>query len=131
MKRESDVKMDQVRNGRWKEFNKRGVLIAEGMYVNGQKHGLWLEYYDHDGRRMIEENYDYGIPHGRYACFHPNGQILSEGQFENGLRAGRFNIYDEQGNKIRTLFFIDGMQVEDNNQVKHAEDKVDEGTTGS
>ena len=54
-----------VRNGKWKEFNKHAILIAEGNYVNNRKHGLWREYYDSDGSLMIEEEYCLDIRHGR------------------------------------------------------------------
>lgn len=125
------IKIDQVRNGKWKEFNKHGVLIAEGSYVNNKKHGIWREYYDHNGAMMIEENYDCGISHGRYASFHPNGQILSEGQFYHGSRVGYFKIYDEQGNNIRNLHFVNDIQVKDINGAEHDEDSARERKTGS
>ena len=48
------VNPEPIKNGTWKEFNKRGVLIAEGNFVNDKKHGLWREYYDHTGSVMIE-----------------------------------------------------------------------------
>ena len=102
-----------IKNGKWKEFNKRAVLIAEGVYINNLKHGVWREYYDHTGTIMIEENYKNGIQHGRYASYHPNGQIWSEGNFHNGLREGYFRVYDEHGNNTRNLLFINNSQIED------------------
>jgi antitoxin component YwqK of YwqJK toxin-antitoxin module len=102
-----------MKSGKWKEFNKHAVLISEGYYVNNQKHGIWREYYDHTGTIMIEENYERDIPHGRYRAFHPNGKVWSEGQFINGSREGYFHIYDEDGNNIRSMLFINNEQVED------------------
>jgi antitoxin component YwqK of YwqJK toxin-antitoxin module len=101
------------RNGKWKEFNKHAVLIAEGSYVNNRKHGLWREYYDHTGSLMIEENYEDGIQHGRFASFHPTGQIWSEGNFNRGMREGYFKVHDESGKIIRQLLFINDNQIED------------------
>jgi antitoxin component YwqK of YwqJK toxin-antitoxin module len=108
----SRVKTSQVKNGKWKEFNKHAVLIAEGFYVNNKKHGTWRQYYDQTGTIMIEEDYKHGIQHGRYASFHLNGQLLSEGQFIEGMRQGYFRVYDEEGNNIRNLCFIDNIEVE-------------------
>ena len=102
-----------IKNGKWKEFNKHAVLIAEGVYINNKKHGIWREYYDHTGTLMIEENYRHGIQHGRYASFHPNGRLWSEGNFANGLREGFFRVYDENGKNIKTLLFINNNQIED------------------
>lgn len=109
----------KYRDGSWKEFNKRGVLIADGVYVSNKKHGLWREYYDHTETLMIEENYDHGVQHGRYASFHPNGRILSEGQFFHGSRVGQFKIHDEQGRHIRSLFFLNNVLVEDRNELRN------------
>lgn len=106
-----------IKNGKWKEFNKHGVLIAEGLYINDKKHGVWREYYDFTGTIMIEENYENGIPHGRYASFHPNGQLLSEGNFLMGLRAGYFRIYDEHGTHTQNLFFDNDIQVESKREI--------------
>jgi antitoxin component YwqK of YwqJK toxin-antitoxin module len=103
----------QIRNGKWKEFNRHGVLIAEGVYVDNAKHGTWIEYYDHTGTKMIQEDYRYGVQHGRFTSYHPNGRIFSQGQFVNGLREGYFNVYDEQGNNTRTLYFINNVQIKD------------------
>ena len=107
------IKINRVRNGWYKEFNKYATLIAEGLYVNNEKHGVWKEYYDHTGTIMIEEHYRYGIQHGRFASYHPNGQLLSEGEFINGFREGYFKVYDEEGNNTRSLLFINNNQVED------------------
>jgi len=106
-------KLDELKNGKWKEFNKHAILIAEGCYINNKKHGLWREYYDHTGSIMIEENYQHGIQHGRFASYHPNGSLFSEGQFSNGLREGYFKIYDENGSNVRNLWFVNNNLIED------------------
>lgn len=108
----SKSKPNQIRNGKWKEFNKHAVLIAEGYYLNNMKHGLWREYYDHSGSIMIEENYNNGVLHGRFASYHPNSKIFSEGNFHNGLREGYFRVYDEEGRNVRNLLFVNNIEVE-------------------
>ena len=115
---------NQVKNGKWKEFNKHAVLIAEGCYVNNRKHGLWKEYYDHTGTIMIEESYVNGVQHGRFASFHPNGQLFSEGQFNNGKREGYFRVYDENGRNVRNLLFIDNNQIEDIEEYAHVREEI-------
>jgi antitoxin component YwqK of YwqJK toxin-antitoxin module len=105
-----------IRNGNWKEFNKHAVLIAEGFYLNSKKHGTWREYYDANGSIMIEENYQHGIQHGSYTSFYPNCQVCSKGQFSNGLREGFFKIYDEQGNTINNLLFVNNVEIENSGE---------------
>lgn len=103
---------DQIKNGKWKEFNKHAVLIAEGVFLNDTKHGIWREYFD-TGELMIEEFYDRGIQHGRFTSFHPNGQVWSEGNYLYGSREGYFNVYNEQGHNIRRLLFVNNQKTED------------------
>ena len=114
------MKKNMIKNGKWKEFNKHAVLIAEGVYLNGMKHGTWREYYDDTGAIVVEEDYWYGIQHGRYRSFQPNGRTFSEGQFVNGLREGYFKIYDEYGNNIRQILFDNNQKVEDSNELASA-----------
>lgn len=100
-----------IRNGKYKEFNKHGVLIAEGVYLNGRKHGTWREYYDDSGSVMIEENFRHGIHEGRFASYHPNGKLCSEGHFQNGLREGDFRVFDETGREVKVLRFVHDIEV--------------------
>jgi len=116
IKTQKVAKTGEIRkDGKWKEFNKNAVLIAEGIYLNGVKHGTWREYYGDSGAILIEENYLKGILHGIYRAFHPNGQLYSEGEFVNGSREGYFRAYDEQGHNINNLHFINNIEIEDGN----------------
>lgn len=105
-------KADPMRNGKWKEFNKHAILIAEGRYVNDKKHGIWREYFDDNGSLMVEEAYSHGVPDGRFISYHPNGKPLSKGEFKNGLREGVFTIYDENGSIIRNMVFFRNKEIE-------------------
>jgi antitoxin component YwqK of YwqJK toxin-antitoxin module len=107
----------RIKNGKWKEFNKHAVLIAEGHYINNAKHGLWREYYDHTGTIMIEEHHNHGVMHGRFTSYYPGGQKFSEGEFFNGSREGYFKVYDERGQNIRNLLFVNNIQVADISQT--------------
>jgi antitoxin component YwqK of YwqJK toxin-antitoxin module len=122
--------MKKIKNGKWKEFNKHAVLVSEGEYVNGLKHGIWREYYDDTGALLIEENYKNGIPHGQYRSFYPNGQLCGEGEFINGFREGYFRLYDEQGVNIKNLLFVNNMQINDNNEPARGIERA-ERTTAS
>lgn len=117
-------KVKNFQNGKWKEFNKHAVLIAEGNYLNNLKQGLWREYYD-SGELMFEEYYNQGIQHGRFASYHPNGQLFSQGYYYNGAREGYFKVYDETGNHIRTLLFLNNNQIGDTDENEKVNEKSD------
>jgi antitoxin component YwqK of YwqJK toxin-antitoxin module len=122
MTRYSNNEVNPVKNGKWKEFNKRAILIAEGIYVDGKKHGTWKEYYDHTGTIMIEEDYHHGVSHGRYISYHPNGQVFSRGEFREGLRQGAFMVYDEHGNLSRKLMFVNDIQIDDTTEISNPDE---------
>jgi antitoxin component YwqK of YwqJK toxin-antitoxin module len=112
MERESGKNTpEKEKNGKWKEFNKDAVLVAEGNYLFDLKHGLWREYYE-TGELLIEEVYHHGILNGRYAAYHPNGKVMSEGQYIEGNREGYFHIFDENGRNIESMFFVKNQLIE-------------------
>jgi len=100
------------KNGKWKEFNKQAVLVAEGNYQHDVKHGLWTSYYE-TGELLIEETYEQGVLHGRYASYHLNGWLLSEGRYQHGQREGYFYVYDEFGKQLKSLLFVNNVLVDD------------------
>jgi antitoxin component YwqK of YwqJK toxin-antitoxin module len=108
----SEIKKTNVKNGKWKEFNKHAVLVAEGTYLNYQKHGVWREYYD-TGEIMILEHYHHGVAHGPFTSYRPGEKVFSQGNYHNGSREGYFTLYDEAGNMSRKLLFINNHQIED------------------
>ena len=109
---EKNISKVKVKNGKWKEFNKHAILIAEGHYVNNAKHGLWREYYD-SGELATEQNYIHGVLHGPYASYHTNGQLWSEGVHVNDQCEGTFKVYNEHGLLIKLLIFENGRLVEE------------------
>lgn len=105
------------RNGKWKEFNKQAVLVAEGFYQHDLKHGVWKQYYE-TGELLIEETYELGVLHGRYASYHMNGKMLSEGDYQNGKREGFFEVFDEEGIPAKRLLFINNVLLEESDVPK-------------
>lgn len=95
----------QPRNGKWKEFNKHGVLISEGHYKNDIKVGIWRTYYE-TGELAIEEFYVNGKLHGKFSAYHMNGVLMSHGSYKNNMREGYFYIYNEKGVLVQQMFFV-------------------------
>lgn len=106
-----------LKNGKWKEFNKQAVLVSEGHYQQDLKHGLWKQYYE-TGELLIEETYDKGILHGRYAAYHMNGTLLSTGQYQHGRREGYFDIFDENGKQVKKMLFVNNIMVEETDTAR-------------
>lgn len=58
--------------------NKRKFI--EGPYLNGQKHGKWITYYE-NGKKKVEENFVDGNKIGYYSIWSKKGDIVYEGNF--------------------------------------------------
>ena len=129
MIRTKEFAKSQIKNGKWKEFNKHAVLISEGNYVNHQKHGVWREYYD-TGDIMIMEHYDHGVLHGPFTSYRPGEKVFSQGNYHNGAREGFFTLFDEEGKIIKKLLFINNHQIEDIEQHERRYE-IPEGENGS
>lgn len=99
-----------IKDGQWKEFNKRAILVSEGFYKNGVKHGYWKYYYD-SGEQFIEEYFIEGRLHGRYIAFYMNGRLMSQGQYVNDSREGYFYLFDECGGLIKILLFNNNVLI--------------------
>lgn len=105
---------EELKNGKWKEFNKHAILISEGHYLDGQRDGLWKFYYD-SGELLIEEEYSMGKKNGKYNSFFRNGKLMSHGRFSNDLREGAFKVYSEQGRLTKILVFKNDELIEEIN----------------
>ncbi|MBX7205804.1 MAG: hypothetical protein K1X81_10315 [Bacteroidia bacterium] len=109
------------RQGWWRQFWPNGDLKYECMFVDGQKDGLELQYFENpdcielsvnykmgvlDGPSITyfktckikcEENYRNGIKEGAERCYHEKGWMMSEGYYEDGKLKGSFAHFDETG----------------------------------
>lgn len=110
-----------VRQGWWRQFWPNGDLKYEAFFINGQKDGLELKYFDSpdcielsinyklgvldgpsityfkDCKVKCEENYLNGQKNGAERCYHEKGWMMTEAYFEEGKLKGSFAHFDESG----------------------------------
>lgn len=86
------------------QFERRcnGVFIEKGEFVNDLKNGEWITY-SRKGKLIRKLNYDNGLLHGKVELFYLNGQPKVTGQFEKGNKIGKWTYYTEKG-----MVFIEG-----------------------
>ncbi len=72
-------------------FDITGKPVAEGTYINEQKTGKW-EYFS-DGRKISEEEFEYGVKSGVSRIYYPSGELLEETEWANDLKNGRYRAY--------------------------------------
>ena len=72
------------KEGKVKEYNiDNDILIFEGDYLNGKRHGKGKLYYP-DGNKLFEGEFLNGKKNGKGKEFYVNGNLLFEGVYLNG-----------------------------------------------
>ena len=111
-----------IKNGVHKEFFNNGNIKTEGQYINGDKIGLWTEYFREGGTRRIfyanenEKNgstiewykngvkkirgeYFHGQKSGLWTSWYSNGVKESVVTYNQGQKEGIFSYFYDNGNK--------------------------------
>ncbi len=114
------------------EYHYNGNKKIEGQLQDGQRHGLWTEWYE-EGQKKGEQEYDEGKKSGLWKEWHLNGNMKSQVEYQDdqyhgtwsewylsgqkkitkhykeGTPQGRWTEWNEDGNMIRiTAFFANG-----------------------
>jgi antitoxin component YwqK of YwqJK toxin-antitoxin module len=93
------------KNGIWKVWNKKTILIEEGKWSNGLKNGIfkyykgsgeldYLEKYEWD--QLIEDDAVTAVIDVR-ETYHPNGKVATSATYSNGQRIGIYREFDLDG----------------------------------
>lgn len=112
-------KVNAKKDGVWKEFNKQGVLISEGLYADNVRSGSWKFYYE-TGELAIEETYHAGRMEGTFKSYYKNGKMISLGQYINNKREGEFLIFNESGTVIKTMKFQEDILIDEVDKLQIA-----------
>lgn len=97
-------------DGDWISYYSNGQVKEKGEYVKGGRDGRWEAFYENGqlkekGRyKSIAAEYSYlvneSFKDSRWTYFHPNGEVKAKGKYEEGEKVGKWDYYDEQGNRI-------------------------------
>ena len=90
----------------------------EGVYVYGQKDGVWTHTYG-SGQRQFEGAFDLGQPTGKHKTWHPNGVLEESGSYESGAKHGKWKLYSDEGLLLHEYIYrygklrkVDGIKVD-------------------
>ena len=112
---EANTKDTLENNNRWDSVEVvipdfKPKLKVQGKYINGNRDGIWTEYYE-DGKRKTELNYSNGKFNELQSYWHPNGNKIEEKNYINGKQEGFLTkFFEETGIKKEESYFIDGVQ---------------------
>lgn len=90
---------DVVHHGQFKMFNKKGIILQQGIDEDGLNVGHWKYYYE-DGKIRMEGNYSNGKKTGTWIIYHPNGKIKAEGTYDNEKKILPWKYFNQSGTPI-------------------------------
>ncbi|MFT4801180.1 MAG: antitoxin component YwqK of YwqJK toxin-antitoxin module [Flavobacteriaceae bacterium] len=114
-------RLDKIdrRQGVWKEFYDNKTVKWEGVYVDGEKYGLFKSF-DEDGAVTSVENYKNGVldtesPESVILEikneYFKGGKVKSSGSYKDGSKHGTHRDFDENGNIVKSFVYEDGIMV--------------------
>lgn len=114
-----------ARTGAWKQFNSKGVLIAEGGYsakegATGsepkfERTGIWKEYYG-DGK-LFGTGARKHLRTGNWKFYYNNGQLAYDGIMSNESMLESAKVFNENGAPIgEGKFFYSLVKIEEETQ---------------
>lgn len=87
-----------LRHGPRRVFDGLGVLLEEGHYQNGVKHGRFAQYFA-TGKLRSEESFERGQLQGVSRRWNTAYQLIEETHYERGQKHGRFFRADSSGRR--------------------------------
>jgi antitoxin component YwqK of YwqJK toxin-antitoxin module len=85
-----------------------GSQLAKGLFVKGQKQGVW-EYFSKENRLVMVENYKEGLKQGESLVFSESGMVIDRMHYENNVLHGKRIQYHPYGNVLATYSYSKGL----------------------
>ena len=84
--------------GQWVYYTRDGQTAETGMYVRGEREGLFSWWYPR-GQLQVRGNFAAGSPHGEWTWWHQNGATQTVGHYQHGLQAGKWTQWNANGSE--------------------------------
>ncbi len=106
-------KLMEILHGPWASYNVKGNLKASGYYIDGEKFGEWLTYFDmNSGSKSkpvaSKESYLYGKLNGPLTTYYSPGKIKDSFNYVLGEKEGIMRKYFNNGNKKFEALYEEG-----------------------
>jgi len=76
-------------------FDEWGKKVAEGIYLNEKKSGLWV--YFSENKKIADENYVDDKKHGKSHKYYETGEVWEETDWVNGNQEGSYRVFFKSG----------------------------------
>ena len=98
-----------VKNGVHKEFFNNGSIKIDGQYINGDKSGLWIEYF-REGSKMRMFDVNENGKNGSISEWYKNGVKKIRGEYFHGQKDGVWTAWYSNGVKESIVTYNQGKQ---------------------
>ncbi len=85
-----------------------GSQLAKGLFVKGQKQGVW-EYFSKENRLVMLENFKEGLKQGESLVFSESDIVIDRMHYENNVLHGKRIQYHPYGNVLATYSYSKGL----------------------
>jgi antitoxin component YwqK of YwqJK toxin-antitoxin module len=88
------------KNGPYKGYNEKGIVVEEANFKNGQLNGVYKKYTAYSGKKEIakSETYKDGVLDGLAIYYGENGLVLKQGNYKNDKKDGKWTFMDPYSN---------------------------------
>jgi antitoxin component YwqK of YwqJK toxin-antitoxin module len=76
-------------------FDEWGKKVAEGIYLNEKKAGLWI--YFSENRKIADEQFADGEKHGKSHKYYETGEVWEETDWISGKHEGSYRVFFKNG----------------------------------
>jgi antitoxin component YwqK of YwqJK toxin-antitoxin module len=99
-KRDSLQRLEEPKSdGIFKMFNRKGIVLQEGLNRNGASVGHWKYYYE-SGKLRMEGDYIAAEKAGTWKIYYPGGQIKASGDYQGKEKTKSWKYYDGDGKEL-------------------------------
>jgi uncharacterized protein len=87
-------------------------MSEAGSWLDGERNGYWV-YFDADGFKIKEENFDKGKPDGTWKSYYANGRLSGSGQYVNKIKEGTWQYWGQDGKLMLKSEFSNGQKIKE------------------
>lgn len=94
-------------HGPSRSFYPDGLISEEVWWEEDVKEGEWRQFYQ-NGAPRLSGHYENGLLQGSYEVYFSNKNIKIKGNYLDNKSHGTWRFFDEEGNEVYALDYIDG-----------------------
>ncbi len=88
---------DGKKSGQYIKWSKAALKQEEGAYLDDERHGKTIWYYEDGNKPATEYNYVKGSLEGEAIAYHLNGKVSEKGMYKNNNKTGEWKEYYDNG----------------------------------